>query len=100
MTKENNILLSEKRLSELGEQLNDIIHEIEMQNHVINFIPDVNSVKESPLVHYDFVYNALDTFFDTNQKTMKVLDKISFILQCLDDEKELKALGEKIEVAE
>lgn len=100
MTKENKILISKERLSELGEQLNDLIRKIEMQNHVINFIPNTQDVKDDPIFYYNAVYNALDSFFDSNQDTLKILDNVSFILQSLDNKEELQAIGEKVEVAE
>lgn len=95
-TNEKKILLSEERLSELGGQLSDLVSTIEMQNHVINFVPTVNSVKESPLTTYSYVYEALETFYSSNQKMIKVIDDISFVLQNLSDEKELNSLGETV----
>lgn len=96
MTKTNEVLLSEKRLSEIGEQLIDILHDIEMQNHVINFIPNVKDAEEELLFNYSYVYKALDTFYESNQRNTKKLDDISFILQNLTNAAELKSLGEKV----
>ena len=94
MTKTNEIILSNERLAKLGDQLNEVLHEIEMQNHVINFVPNPSKVKDDALFYYNSVYQALDTFYETNQKNIEKLDNIAFILQNITDKKELEAVGE------
>lgn len=96
MTKTNEIILSNERLVKLGDQLNEVLHEIEMQNHVINFVPNPSIVGENALFYYNSVHQALETFYETNQKTMETLDRVSFILQNFTDKAELKAVGEHI----
>lgn len=94
MTKTNEIILSNERLVKLGDQLNEVLHEIEMQNHVINFIPNPSKIGDNALFYYNSVHQALGTFYETNQKTMETLDRIAFILQNLTDKEELEAVGE------
>lgn len=92
----NKIILSNERITKLGEQLSEILHELEMQNHVINFIPNPRKVKDDSLFYYNSVYQALETFYETNQNNIKKIDAIAFILQNLTDKEELEAVGEHI----
>lgn len=96
MTKTNEILISNERLVKLGEQLNEVLHEVEMQNHVINFVPNPGTIGENALFYYNSVHQALGTFYESNQKTMKTLDRIAFILQNITDKEELEVVGEHI----
>lgn len=96
MTKTNEIILSNERLVKLGEELNEVLYQLKMQNHVINFIPNPNKVKDDALFYYNSVYQALDTFYETNQKNIERIDNIAFILQNLTDKAELEFIGEKV----
>lgn len=96
MTKTNEIILSNERLVKLGDQLNEVLHEIEMQSHLINFVPNPSKIEDNALLYYNSVYKALETFYETNQNNIKKIDAIAFILQNLTDKEELEAVGEHI----
>jgi|SRR5699024_3576089 len=94
MKKQNEMaetVLTVAELKKMGELLVDTRETIELYNHALNLLPHGSKLSSTDLaIYYQSLYELTDTMFLKNQKIMKDLDNVGYLLSENDNELEVQ----------
>ena len=99
MRKQNEMtetVLTVEELKNMGELLADTRETMELYNHALNLVPHGSKLSSTDLaIYYQSLYELTDTMFLKNQKIMKDLDNVAYVLSENDNEVEIKNVRER-----
>lgn len=89
--------LTVDELIRMGDKLSDVHDTIELYNHSLNLTPAPNRIKQGEgIVHYHALHELASTMFYKNQKMMKEIDNIAYLLQENAEAFEIKDIRKKL----
>ena len=99
MRKQNEMtetVLTVDELKSMGELLADTRETMELYNHALQLVPHGSKLSSTDLaIYYQSLYELTDTMFLKNQKIMKDLDNVAYVLSENDNEVEIKNVRER-----
>lgn len=88
--------LTVEELKSMGELLADARETMELYNHALQLVPHGSKLSSTDLaIYYQSLYELIDTMFLKNQKIMKNLDNVAYLLSENDNEVEIKNVRER-----